>query len=83
MKLTCCYFKRKVERYLKKERKTLGEHHSVERVGELLENGGSEQIEKIQKGREYLEPRGTEEEFLGPTPILPLKVLLPGQSLRI
>ena len=44
----------------------LGEHHSVERVGELLENGGSEQIEKIQRGREHLEPRGTEEEFLGP-----------------
>lgn len=83
VKLTCCYFKRKVERYLKKESKMLGEHHSVERVGKLLENGESEQIEKIQKGREYLERRGTEEELLGPTPILPLEVLLPGQSLRI
>lgn len=61
----------------------LGEHHSVERVGELLENGGSEQIEKIQRGTEHLEPRGAEEEFLGPTPILPLEVLLPGQISRI
>ena len=49
----------------------------------VLESGGSEQIEKIQRGREHLEPRGTEDEFLGPIPILPLEVLLAGQILRI
>ena len=34
VELTCCHFKWKVERYLKKERKMLREHHSVESVGE-------------------------------------------------
>ena len=39
---------------MKKERKMSGEHHSVERVGELLENGGSEQVEKNLKGKRIL-----------------------------